>query len=203
MKAIGTVTMLFFGIAVDCYGAGDPVLSLTKDENRETTTFRRDGKTILKISIYHSTDPEKRILLQQVILHDEVVLDISDFQGKRAFLTHPKPHVSVGVQQDLSTGVLESVGLMDDSNGMIEVFEVKDSRLTPISGKQLELHRAFTKDLSGLLSPDNVKKTTPEDFGSRVKEFVNKHNPEKPVPQEGSYNNGKTPPQDEIKKEKK
>ena len=33
--------------------ASDPVSSLTKDENSETTTFRRDGKTILKSILYH------------------------------------------------------------------------------------------------------------------------------------------------------
>ena len=176
--------------------ASDPVSSLTKDENSETTTFRRDGKTILKSILYHSTEPEKRLLLQRVIFHDEVVVDLTDFRGKRAFSIHPNPHVSVGIQQDLSTGALKSVGLMDDSNGIIEAFEVKDSHLTPVSGKQLELDRAVTKDVGELLAPDNVKKSTPEEFGHHVKEVYKKCHTEKSVPQEGSPGNDKPPPQD-------
>ncbi len=196
MRTIGAVAVLFIGIAVHCYGAGDPVSSLTSDEKSETTTFRRDGKTILKSILYHSTEPKNRVLVQRVIFHDQVVVDLSDFQGKRAFVIHPTSHVSVSIQQDASTGALESVGLMDDSNVIIECFEVRDSRLTPVSGKQLELDRAATKDVGGLLAPDNVKKTTPEDFGGRVKGLVKKYKTEKSAPQEGSPSNDKPPPQD-------
>jgi hypothetical protein len=196
MKTIGTATILLFSIAGHCYGAGDAVPSLTKDDDRETTTFRRDGKTILKSTLYHSTEPERRMLRQQVILNDEVVMELSDVRGKRVFLARPRPHISVGIQQDSKTGVLEGVHLMDDSNRVIEVFEAKDSRLTPVSGKQLELTRAVTIDVSGLLAPESVKKTTPGEFRGRVKELVKKYKTNESDEQEGNRSNDRPPPHD-------
>jgi hypothetical protein len=196
MKTIEAVLILFFGMAVHCYAAGDAVSSLTKDENGETTTFRRDGKTILKCTLSHSTEPERRTLRQTVIFHDEMVLELVDFHGKRLFTTHPKPHVSVGITQDSSTGALENVGLMDDSHGILEDFEVKGSRLIPIPGKDLDFCRAITKDISGLLAPKSVKKTTPEEFRRHVKELVKKYNTEESPLREGKRSNDKPSPQD-------
>ena len=175
MKMIAITSVLILGLAAPCFGVGDPVPSVTRDEKSETTTFQRDGKTILKIIDYHSPDPQRRMLRQAVILNDEVVLELVSFRGKRSFVIHPKPHVSVGIQQDSTTGVLESLGLMDDSNVPIEVFDVKDSRLAPVSGKKLELNRAVIKDVGGLLQGVVKKKTTPEEFMDHVGELVKKY----------------------------
>lgn len=180
MKAIGTAIVLLFGITSCCLGVGDPVSSTTKEENRETTTFQRDGKTILRIIRFQPPEPERRMLRQIVVFNDKDVLEICDFNGKRLFRFLSVPNVSVGVQQNSSTGFLESVGLMDDSINILEEFEVKDSRLTPISGKRLEHTRAFTKDMTGLFKGVVDKKTTPEAFMKSVNDMVKKHNAKEP-----------------------
>ncbi len=179
MKTIAIAMVLILGIAACCFGASDAVSSVTKKGNEETTTtFQRDGKTILRVIQYHSTEQDRRLLLQQVIFKDEVVMFLSDFQGKRAFWIRPNSNVSVGISQYLSTGALESVGLMDDSNGIIEAFDVKGSRLIPFSGERLELARRVTKDVGGLLAPESVKKSTPEEFGKRAVDLAEKYKKE-------------------------
>ena len=202
MKTIEAAIILFFGMAVHCYGAGDAVSSFTKDENRETTTFRRDGKVILKIILYHSTEPKKRLLLQEVLFNDKVVMDLVEFQGERAFSNRPDSKVSVGIQQDVATGALEGVGLIDDSNGVVETFEAKDSRLVPISGEKLTLSRAMTKDVSELLAPENVKKTSPEAFAKRAVELVTKYKTKESDNQQGERTDHKPSPQDSSPQKK-
>ena len=191
MRAIGTA-VLFFTVATNCFGAGDPVSSSTKDKRTEKTTFQRDNKTILIIAAYRSTDPEKRLLRQSVMFKGKVAVDITEFQGNRTFIVHAKPHVSVIIGQNQSAGALETLILMDDDSGdIIEAFKVKDSRLSPLSGKELERQRGITKDVSGLLDPKSVRKTTPEEFGKRVKEMEKKYNPKESDSQGGEHSDDK------------
>ncbi len=81
-----TITaILILVTATCCLGRAIPLSSVTKDENRETTTFRRDGKTILKATLYRSNGPERRMLRQAVVFNDKEVAFMTDFQGKRLF----------------------------------------------------------------------------------------------------------------------
>ena len=194
MRTITITIVLVLGIASHCFAVGDPVSSVVKDEKSETTTFRRDGKTILKVILYHSTNPERRLLRQAVILNDEVVLELVTFRGKREFSIHPRPHVSVRIEQDSTTGVLENIGLWDDSNVPIELFKVKDSHLIPISGKKLERNRAIVKDVGDVLQ--SVKKTTPEEFMDHVGELVKKYKGKESDNEEGIRSNEKPTPQE-------
>ena len=149
MKTITLTTILILGIVSRCLGASDAVSSITKGENEETTTFRRDGKVILKIILYHSTEPKRKTLRQTVFVNDNVVMELVEFQGKRLFHVRPDSNVSVCIQQDSSTGVVGAVILTDDSEGVMDIFDVKDSRLTPVSGKVLELIKKHTMEGSG------------------------------------------------------
>ena len=49
MKTIAIAALLALGIGSRCMAAGDAVSSVKKEDNREITTFQRDGKTILQI----------------------------------------------------------------------------------------------------------------------------------------------------------
>jgi hypothetical protein len=194
MKTIAITTVLILWTAARCLGAGDPVSSVTKEENRETTTFQRDGKTILRVTFHHSCEPKRRCLRQTVIIDGQVVMEVIDLQGKREFLIRPNSHISVSVEQT-STGALQGVALLDDANIPIEFFEAKDSRLTPISGKQLEHSRAVTKDVSAILENIVKKKTTPEEFRDRVNELQKKYNSGESDNQEGKRSDDKPSPQ--------
>ncbi len=186
MKPLCPAIVLLLGIAAQCFGVGDAVSTVTKGDNKEMTTYQRDGKTILEILLSHTTDPKKkRMLLQRVIFNDKEVLAITDFDGKRAFNIAPKSTVEVGIQQDSSTGVLEGVGLMDDSHGIIELFAVKDSRLTPVSGEELERANAITKDVGKIFQDVKDKKiTSGNEMADRAMELKKKYDAKKSDKQE-------------------
>jgi hypothetical protein len=150
---------------------------------------------ILKTILYRPTEPESRRLLRQlVIVNDEVAVDLTEFQGKRTFIIHPKAGVSVTIGQNSATGALEAVLLGDDSTGIIEMFKVKSGRLAPVSGKKLDFNRGFAKDLGKLLAPENVKKSTPEGFVKQVQGFVKKHKAKESGEQNGKPTDNKPSP---------
>ncbi len=179
MKTIAAIATLFVGIATQCLAAGDPVSSVTKTDREETTTFQRDGKTILKITLYRPTEPELRILYQAVMVNDEVVLVVEELCGTRTLVVREKASVSVSIEQDSSTGELKRVLLTDGSNMVVEVFGVKDGRLTPVSGKKLDITRNYTKDLNEIFARLKAKKTTLEEFLKELGEFRKKYKPER------------------------
>jgi hypothetical protein len=175
MKMMGILIVVFMGIPAYCSTIGDPVSSVIKENNKEITTFKRDGKTILVVRVLKLEDPKKQILTQQVVFNDHVLLDICDMHGKRAFNFRSYKKMVVGFQQNAKTGNLESVSLMDESNHFMEIFDVKNSRLIPLSGKELQRQREMIKDMSDLLSPDNMKKTTPEKFEKQARDLIEKY----------------------------
>ena len=103
MKAIMAAAVLLAATAAQCFGAGDPVSSVKKGDREETTTVKRDGKTILRITLYRPSEPENRRMLRQEVLgNDKVVMAISEFQGKRSFNIFEKAGVTVTIGQDSS-----------------------------------------------------------------------------------------------------
>jgi hypothetical protein len=161
MKAIAITTLLVLGVAAACFGAGDPMSSVKKESFQETTTFTRDGKRILEVSHSHLPERGLEILRQEVILNDKVVMVVVEWRGQCVFSVLPNSTGLVSLQQDSSKGTLETIVLWDASKRFAEAFEVKSSRLTPVSGEKFELfRRALTWDLK-LLAPKSVKKSTP------------------------------------------
>jgi hypothetical protein len=200
MRTITITAVLILGMAAPCFGVGDPVSSTTKSESQETTTYRRDGKTILKSILYHSVEPERRMLRQVVFSNDKVVAEITDFRGKRCFTVNASSPVSAGLQSS-STGAWEDIVLTDNAATIVDVFEVKGSQLIPISGKRLDLTRSVTTDVKKILSPENVKKTNPQEFRDQIMEFVKKHETEESDNQEINDASDKPTPQDSSRKE--
>ena len=201
MKTIAITIVWILAFAEHCFAVGDPVSSIAKGENRETTTFQRDGKTILKVTLYRPTEPEqRRVLIQQVIFNDEEVMAITDFEGTRAFSVGPNAHISV-LTETTSTGRLEKVELMDDAHRLVELSDVKNSKLIPISGKRLERARALLKDMSELFAPESVKKTTPQGFVERALDLVKKHSTEESDNQATNNSGDKPTPQNPADKE--
>jgi hypothetical protein len=174
MRMIAAVVMVVLGIVSQVLGAGDPASTVVKTDKEEKTTFQRDGKTILIVTVYKSSNPARRLLRQQVIFDGNVIAELTEYLDKRGFRMNPKSPVAVGLQQTISTGAIDGV-IVENSEGIIEIFEVKDSRLVPVSGKKLESYQDMKKDMTGLLQ--SAKDSTPEEFRKRVKEVVKKRQP--------------------------
>jgi hypothetical protein len=192
MKTILTIAATLFGIVGPCFGAGDPVSSVTKTDREEITTFTRDGKMILKTTLYGPAEPKERQVLRQVVLfHDEPVLEAIELRDKRSLKVHAKAAISVMIEQDSSRAGLETVILTDDSNVVVEIFRLENGRLTPISGKRLDFNRDLAKDLSNLFSPENVQQTTPEKFVKQAEDLTKKYGAKEPDKENGK--SGSTP----------
>ena len=65
---------------------------------------------------------------------------------------------------------------MNDEEGVVESYYAVDGVLSPVSGEKLARIRAATKDMSDLFDPDNVKKSTPEEFIDKATGVVIKAN---------------------------
>lgn len=200
MKTTSMIAILFFGFVAQAFAAGDPVSSVVKRDQKETTTYQRDGKNILIVTVYNSSNPDRRLVRQSVMLDGKAIVELSEFKGKRVFMIRPSARVSVGMQQDSATGSLENI-VIEDSNGIADIFKVKDAQLFPVSGEALERNRSFKKDMTDLMG--SAKHSTPEQFEKRAAKVVEKHQADKSDDKDAKRTDADPSPQDPSEPPKK
>jgi hypothetical protein len=167
MKRIIIILSSIAAIASLCLAIDDATSKTETKDNKELTTFQRNGTNILRRIQYKSDDPSKRILRQHILMGDLKVAEIVDFQGKQTCNVETNLPVTFGILHS-STGGLESVVLTDDAHGIVEAYECKNGCLVPISGSNLKQARELTKDVSGFIDDVKAQKKSPEELKGQV-----------------------------------
>ena len=151
------------------------VSARTNAANRVTTTetFTRGAVTNL---IRDTTVKDgKTILRRQRVYHNGMLaLETVDMDNGLTWVAQTGLTFNVGTHLT-PDGKLDSVNLMGPGVVTLDHFTVTNGLLHPISTADIGKANEISQDMRTLLDPENVRKSTKEDFLGQTLELIEKH----------------------------
>lgn len=136
--------------------------------------YMRSGATNVTVKTIRRMDDSKIYRIQHVYRNGRVIMDVSDM-GDGLIVSVKAQSECNAVSHFSPRGALVDVSLMDTNLLLLDHFVVTNGVLYPISSVDIHKANGAFADISELLDPANIKKSTPEEVSEQAVELMNKH----------------------------
>ena len=101
-------------------------------------------------------------------------MEIWDMGDGLTFSVKPQSDCSVGTHFNLE-GALVNASLMDANLMTLDHFVVTNGLLTPVSSVEIQKSNRIATDISALLAPENLRKSTPGEISAQAVDLMMKN----------------------------
>lgn len=136
--------------------------------------YRRSGATNLTVKTISRMDDPKMCRIQNVYRNEKVIMDVADMGDGLTILVIAQSECNAGTHFS-PAGTLANVSLMDTNLMLLDHFSVTNGVLVPSSSVEIQKANGVAADINELFDPENIRKSSPEEFSEQAVELMKKH----------------------------